>query len=266
MPTAMRKWLFTIARLFLVLLVFSFVFMSAQANRSKWKLVWSDEFNEKGYLDTTVWSKIPRGAVHWKRYMSDYDSCYAVKDGNLVLRGILNETLKNDTAPYITGGVCTKGKNLFNGTGRLEIKAQIRGIQGAWPAIWMVAENTPWPHGGEIDIMENTNNRATIEQTVHSYYTYTLKQKSPIQTNAYKIVPGSYNIYAVEFYPDSLCFYVNGKHTLTYPRINTDLEGQFPFYQPYYLMLDMQFTSKVKKEDLPAEMWVDWVKYYKKEE
>ena len=128
----------------------------------------------------------------------------------------------------------------------------------------MVAENVSWPHGGEIDIMENTNNRASIEQTVHSYYTYTLKQKYPKQTCAYKIVPGTYNIYAVEFYPDSLCFYVNGKHTLTYPRIQTKFEGQFPFYQPYYLMLDMQFTSKVKKEDLPTEMWIDWVRYYKK--
>lgn len=262
----MKNCLFTIEGLFLALLAFPFVFMSAQSNRSKWKLVWSDEFNEKGYLDTAIWSKIPRGAVHWKRYMSDCDSCYAVKDGNLILRGILNETLKNDTAPYITGGVCTKGKNLFDGTGRLEIKAQIRGIQGAWPAIWMVAENTPWPHGGEIDIMENTNNSATVEQTVHSYYTYTLKQKFPLQTSAYKIVPGSYNIYTVEFYSDSLCFYVNDKQTFTYPRIKTKMEGQYPFYQPYYLMLDMQFTSKVKKEDLPAEMWVDWVRYYKKEE
>ena len=92
---------------------FFFTLAIAQSNQSNWKLVWSDEFNEKGYLDTTIWSKIPRGAVHWKRYMSDYDSCYAVKEGNLVLRGILNETLKNDTAPYITGGVCTKGRNLF---------------------------------------------------------------------------------------------------------------------------------------------------------
>ena len=236
----------------------------AQMNQDKWKLVWSDEFDLENVIDTTVWSKIPRGASPWKRYMSDYDSCYSVKNGNLILRGIVNSVLKNDTAPYLTGGVYTKGRNLFMG-GRLEIRAQIRGCQGAWPAIWMLAENISWPDGGEIDIMENTSNEAKIYQTVHSYYTYTLKQKYPSQYHYYEIVPGSYNIYAVEFYPDSLCFYVNNEHNFTYPRIRTDLRGQFPFNQYYYLLLDMQFTSKVKKDVLPAEMWIDWVRYYKSE-
>ncbi len=35
-------------------------------------------------------------------------------------------------------------------------------------------------------------------------------------------------------------FAVNHRHTYTYPRIDTDKEGQFPFYQPYYLLIDMQ--------------------------
>lgn len=47
--------------------------------------------------------------------MSYYDSCYAMQDGNLILRGIANHTQKNDTAPYLTGGVYTKGKKLFTG-------------------------------------------------------------------------------------------------------------------------------------------------------
>lgn len=42
--------------------------------------------------------------------MSDFDSCYTMRDGNLVLRGLVNYSLPADTAPFITGGVYTKGK------------------------------------------------------------------------------------------------------------------------------------------------------------
>ena len=58
------------------------------------------------------------------------------------------------------------------------------------------------------------------------------------------------------------------RHTYTYPRIDTDKEGQFPFYQPYYLLIDMQlggsWVGAVDPKELPVEMWVDWVKYYEK--
>ena len=119
--------------------------------KGTWKLVWQEEFDNKAGFDTTSWSKIPRGTADWNNYMSDFDSCYAVRDGNMVLRGIVNYTQKNDTAPYLTGGIYTKGKKLFTG-GRVEIKAKLQGARGAWPAIWMLPENAKWPDGGEIDI------------------------------------------------------------------------------------------------------------------
>ncbi len=45
--------------------------------------------------------------------MTDFDSCYAMREGKLVLRGIVNQVQRNDTAPYLTGGVYTKGKKAF---------------------------------------------------------------------------------------------------------------------------------------------------------
>ena len=65
--------------------------------KGTWKLVWQEEFDNKAGFDTTSWSKIPRGTADWNNYMSDFDSCYAVRDGNMVLRGIVNYTQKNDT-------------------------------------------------------------------------------------------------------------------------------------------------------------------------
>ena len=82
------------------------------------------------------------------------------------------------------------------------------------------------------------------------------------------IHPDRYNIFAVEMYPDSLSFYVNDVHTFTYPRIQTKEEGQFPFNQPFYLLIDMQlggsWVGAVSPEDLPVEMEVDWVRFYQR--
>ena len=82
------------------------------------------------------------------------------------------------------------------------------------------------------------------------------------------IHPDRYNVFAVEMYPDSLSFFVNDVHTFTYPRIRTQKEGQFPFNQPFYLLIDMQlggsWVGAVNPKDLPVEMEVDWVRFYQR--
>ncbi len=189
-----------------------------------------------------------------------------MRDGNLVLRGIRNLSVKNDTAPYLTGGVYTKGKKAFHG-GRIEICAKLQGGGGEWPAFWMLPVEGQWPRGGEIDIMERLNFDDFAYQTVHSYYTKVSgSENEPPHYGTNKINPDDYNIYSVEIHPDSLVFAINNNHTFTYPRIETDKEGQFPFYQPYYLLIDMQlggsWVGSVNPDDLPVEMAIDWVKYY----
>ena len=149
--------------------------------------------------------------------MTDFDSCYAMREGKLVLRGIVNQVQPNDTAPYLTGGVYTKGKKAFI-NGRIEICAKLNAAKGAWPAIWMLPEKAAWPSGGEIDIMERLNNDSIAYQTVHSHYTYTLGiTENPKSHSTGPIYPDRYNVYAVEMYPDSLSFYINDMHTFTYP-------------------------------------------------
>lgn len=235
---------------------------------SGWALTWEENFNQKRSFDANIWSKIPRGKSDWNNYMTDFDSCFAMRKGNLILRGIVNHTQKNDTAPYLTGGVYTKGKKAFS-NGRLEICAKLNAAKGAWPAIWLLPEKAPWPSGGEIDIMERLNSDTIAYQTVHSHYTYTLGIKENPKSHATgPIHPDLYNVYAVEMYPDSISFYINDIHTFTYPRIETDKEGQFPFDKPFYLLIDMQlggsWVGAVDAKDLPVEMEVDWVRFYQR--
>ncbi|MCL2742496.1 MAG: DUF6067 family protein [Planctomycetaceae bacterium] len=236
---------------------------AASTNTKGWQLVWEDNFDK---LDDKVWSKIPRGRSDWNNYMSDYEPLYDVKDGKLILRGMVNPGLPNDDVPFITGGVYTKDKKGF--LGKIEIKAKLGNAKGAWPAFWLLPfdKNAKYPNGGEIDIMERLNGEGIAYQTVHSFYTLNLKQSKPPKGGTGPIHNNEYNVYAVELFPDKLVFSINGKHTLTYPKIETDLEGQFPFNQPYYLMLDMQlggnWVGAVDPKDLPVEMYIDWVRYY----
>jgi beta-glucanase (GH16 family) len=231
-----------------------------------WKVVWEENFDRDDVIDEFIWSKIPRGSSDWQRHMSDYDALYDVKNGNLILRGMVNPGLPGDTMPYITGGIYTKDKKGFY-QGKLEIRAKIGNAQGAWPAFWMLPfDNERWPRGGEIDIMERLNSDAIAYQTVHSHYTYNLKQREPKPGATAPIHKDEYNIYGIELYADSLVFRINGNHTMTYPRIETEHEGQFPFNRPFYLLLDMQlggsWVGEVNPNDLPVEMYIDWVRFY----
>lgn len=235
-----------------------------------WKLVWQDNFNQSGSFDTTKWSKIDRGWADWDNYMSHYDGCYDMRKGNIVLRGMVNPDTQSDTAKYITGGVTTMGKKVFQ-NGLIEIRAKLQGARGAWPAIWMLPEEGSWPDGGEIDIMERLNSDDIAYQTIHTHYTYTLNiREEPLSHSTGAINPNDYNVYSAELHRDSITFYINGKKTFSYPRIKTDKQGQFPFDRPYYLLVDMQlggsWVGQVNAADLPIEMLVDYVRFYQRPE
>ena len=245
---------------------------------NKYKLVWQDDFKGKTF-DAKSWSKIQRDGPDWKRHMSYDDRLYEVKDGKLILHGVNNDgsykydlngdgQLEADTARFVTGGLYTKHKKTIE-YGKVEVRAKLGQAQGAWPAIWMLPDrDVAWPNGGEIDIVEHLNYDSVAYQTVHTHYTHTLNQKTnPPHFTTGKIDTEGYNVYAVEILPDELIFSINGKKTFSYPRIQTDKEGQYPFGAPFYLLIDMQiegsWVGKADPSQLPVKMEIDWVKMYK---
>lgn len=252
----------------LVVTLCIFVSCTQTETKNGYIVVWEENFEDSTKLEQH-WSKIPRGKSDWNNYMSDYDGLYEVQSGNLILKGKKNTFLPNDSVPYITGGVYTKDKMYF-GHGRIEVKAKLFGARSAWPAIWLLPKDDKWPHGGEIDMMERLNNDNYIYQTVHSDYTVNQGIKdNPKSGIVAHIKPDNYNVYAVELYPDSVSFFVNETHTFTYPRIETDKSGQFPFGdKEFYILIDMQlggsWVGPVNEQDLPTEMHIDWVRFLQK--
>ncbi|CAN5139996.1 hypothetical protein BH20BAC1_BH20BAC1_02230 [soil metagenome] len=136
--------------------------------------------------------------------------------------------------------------------------------------MWMLAEKGKYgayPMNGEIDIMEHLNFDSIIYQTVHSYYTLELKQdKIPPHYDTARMKVNNYNTFGLEWSPDKLQFTLNGKKTFTYPRLKNVDSRQWPFDQPFYIMIDQQlggnWVGDVDPAQLPVHMIVDWIKVY----
>ena len=247
----------------------NYIYVQKQkSGKSMWKLVWQDDFNGTT-IDSTKWSKIPKGGSDWNKHMSSDPACYGQSDGKLYLKGIKNPDTLTDPRPYLTGGLYTKGKFAYQ-YGKIEIHAKLECAQGAWPAMWMLAEKDKYgryPNNGEIDIMEHLNSDKIIYQTTHSHYTLNLKQKdNPPHSGTAKLDIDSFNTFGLEWYPDKLVFTLNGVETFRYPRIAGVDPSQWPYDQPFYVMIDQQlggsWVGKVNPDQLPVQMIVDWVRVY----
>lgn len=238
--------------------------------REGWKLVWHDEFDGERLSDE--WTRIPRfpNPSEWNKYMSTDDRLFKVQDGKLILYGLVNDYLPQDTAHYLTGGVYTRGKVLFQ-RGRLDIRLKMDDASGAWPAAWLLPEGQ-WPYGGEIDIMERLNYDTIAYQTVHSYTTEydTIARKSQYWGSKGPIKRGDWNVYSVELYEDSMSFFINDRHTFTYRKEPELGPKQYPYDRPMYLLIDMQlgghWVGRVNPKELPYRYQIDYVRFYKKEE
>lgn len=239
-----------------------------QRSETQWKLVWSDDFSA-ATLDTSKWSLVPEGKSDWNRHMKASSDLYSMQNGCIVLYGIRNQDTISDVRPFLTGGIFSKDKFAFQ-YGKIEIRAKLGTAQGAWPAMWMLAateKHGAYPRNGEIDIMEHLNHDTLVYQTVHSYYTLELKQQDhPPHYATAPIHPDEFNTYGLLWYPDRLVFTVNGAERFTYPRVSGADPSQWPFDQPFYLLIDQQlggsWVGKVDPAQLPVEMTVDWVRVY----
>ncbi|MEG1574861.1 MAG: glycoside hydrolase family 16 protein, partial [Bacteroidales bacterium] len=242
---------------------------------SEWKLDWEENFNS-GTLDLKTWSKIggptPGNNPDWLKNMSTYDGCFDFRDGSIVLKGIRNpgEAITGDKRTYLCGGIETFNKKDFM-RGKIEIRAKHTSAQGAWPALWMMPQYSTYGPSvySEIDISEHLNYENIIYQTLHTNYTMNVNKENPLAhvTPAYTN-KNDYNTYGADMGKDTVKLMFNGIVTMAYPR--TGAKDQFPFNQEYFLMLDMQlgggWVGPVTGVDLPVEMLIDWVKFYKKDE
>ena len=260
----------------ILLVVFCFIFNSCTKAQTqyerKYKLVWSDEFDDKS-IDTSSWSFMKRIPYSCGQYWSSNSSLYKVGKGRIRLYAKRNNMIEqHDTAHYLTAAISTEHKRTIK-YGKIEVRAKVKGAIGSWPAIWTLREDgqndVKSPRYAEIDLMEYLDRNDFAYQTVHTAFTLKNKKfKNQVQS---KIVYEKYNVYTVEILPDAVICGVNGKDTFIYTKDSTELnESQFPFGIACYLMIDMQvgttstnsWIKKVDPKSYPAYMDIDYVRFY----
>jgi beta-glucanase (GH16 family) len=253
-------------RFVLFITVFSIIILSCteqgkedtDKERKGWTLVWEEDFDEP--LNESSWTKIPKSKNSRQKFSSKNDGLYVNQNKNLVLRGVTN-FIANDTMPFLTGGVFRecfqRGEKK-----RVEIKARINTVADAMPYLSLI------PSGGEsnisINLMEQFGLDEFIYQSVSSEYTTTGRMvDNPPSIVLIGVNPNQYHIYGVEKYQDSLVFFVDGVRTRKYPRILTELPGQFPFDDVSFdLHVGVSLSKEANPVLLPVDMFIDWVRYY----
>ncbi|MFV8828240.1 family 16 glycosylhydrolase [Alkalihalobacterium sp. APHAB7] len=285
--------------LFLVFLLlgsnFSFMKGTASAegtgggDERDWTLVWEDEF-EGDQLDSSKWSyDIGNGFYDdngtfisgWgnEELQSYQEENVRVENGQLIIQA-KEETVsdENGTYNYTSGKIHTQGK-FSQKYGRFEAKMALPAGQGFWPAFWMMPEDDvygSWAASGEIDIMENAG--ATphkIGGAIHyggqwPNNTYTAKDYYFPEG---KDVTDS-NVYAVEWEPGEIRWYVNGELYQTLNNWSSTGIGNSepfaypaPFDQEFYLILNLAVGgwyggNPDETTPFPGEMVVDYVRVY----
>lgn len=149
-----------------LLLVAALLPLSAQ-QREVGCLIWHDEFDGSGPLDATWWQAEAGFVRNEEDQWYQSDNAYR-QDGLLVLEARLDSIpnphydagapgsdwrRSRPFARYSSASVHTRGRFSFR-FGRLEVRARIPAVCGAWPAIWLLGNEMEWPSNGEIDVME----------------------------------------------------------------------------------------------------------------
>ena len=240
-----------------------------------WKLIWSDEFDANGAVDSTKWNyRI------WKpgRVNEELQAYTNRIENSEVKNSCLTITALNDSSGgshYTSARLVTDGKFEFT-YGKVEVRAMIPGGIGSWPAIWMLGSNIDkvgWPDCGEIDIMEYVGfNPNFIHGTAHAKNYYWKIDKQQTKFIPVSGVETEYHRYGIEWYEDRIDFLFDGEVYFTaVPKggDKNDLDA-WPFSLPHFLILNVAVgggwggQKGIDESAFPMEMKVDYVRVYQK--
>lgn len=236
-----------------------------------YRLVWHDEFS-KGTQLSADWVYEVKGAGWVNREEQNYINSPRVAS---IDHGKLRITCFRDTDGKIySGRVYAKPQTGWK-YGYFEARIKLPSGKGTWPAFWMMPSShdsraNPWPHCGEIDIMEEVGVDANnVSATVHcTKYNNT---NTPTEHAAMYLptAESDYHVYACEWTPQYIEFFVDGKPLLKYADDGSG-KDQWPFDVAFYPILNLAFGGTwggykgVDYSCLPATMWVDYVRVFQK--
>jgi beta-glucanase (GH16 family) len=244
-----------------------------------WTLVWSDEFDrpDGSSPDASKWA-YDVGGNGWGNHELEYYTKRLknarIEKGNLVITAQKESFAGDDGVirDYTSARLKTQGF-FAQAYGRIEARIKIPEGQGMWPAFWMLGEDIPsvgWPTCGEIDIMENIGKEpATVHGSLHGPSTTapTSDLTSILTLPAGQKFANDFHLYAVEWSPSTIRFYVDANLYATFGSSDWPAGGNWVFDHPFFILLNLAVGgawpgSPDASTKFPQSMLVDYVRVY----
>ena len=244
-----------------------------------WTLTWSDEFNgpDGSAVDSSKWV-METGGGGWgnqelEYYTSRPQNAY-LQNGNVVIKVLEEKYTGADgiTRNYTSARLKTQGK-VAQKYGRFEARIKIPRGQGIWPAFWMLGDNidtVQWPACGEIDIMENIGKEPSIVHgTIHGPgYSGDKGIGSPYALPGDQRFADDFHVYAVEWEPEVIRFYVDDHLYATRTPAELPTGTKWAYDHPFFLLLNVAVGgpwpgSPDATSTFPQKMLVDYVRVYR---
>jgi beta-glucanase (GH16 family) len=246
-----------------------------------WTLAWSDEFSapDGSSPDSKKWTYDIGGngwGNHELEYYTKRPENVHVEKGNLVITARKASFAGADgvSRDYTSARLKTIG--LFvQSYGRFEARIKIPEGQGMWPAFWLLGQDIPsvgWPKCGEIDIMENVGKEpATVHGSLHgpSSTGATSDMTSIFSLPTGQNFADDFHLYAVEWEPDVVRFYVDANLYATFRSSDWPAGGKWVFDHPFFIILNLAVGGDWPgppdaSTNFPQSMLVDYVRVYTK--
>lgn len=258
------------------------------------KLVWSDEFNTDGLLDSKVWNYEEGFKRNHEAQLYQKANAYC-KDGNLVIEARKEKKSRRNPGfrknssrwpeniekiHYTSASVNTAEKKEFL-YGRVEVRAKIPTAGGAWPAIWLLGRGMDWPSNGEIDMMEYYRRQGVPHILANACWgtdkPWTAKWNS-------KAIPfthftdrdaqwaDKFHVWRMDWDEQSIRLYLDDEllnEISQAEAVNGKLgNGEQPFKKPQYLLLNLALGGdnggEIDDSALPMKYLIDYVRVYQK--
>ncbi len=277
-------------RLCLVAAIISF---NASAQRLQadtaggYRLVWQDEFNQKGTPDSTRWQYehgfVRNHELQW--YQAENANC---TNGNLVIKA---ERVKKPNPNYkpqstdwrtnreyieYTAASLNTRRSASWKYGRFIMRARIDTAAGLWPAYWTLGKDGQWPSNGEIDIMEYYRGKLLANIACGTAKPYTAKwysETTPIKD--FKDVQWSrkYHVWRMDWDSTAISLFVDDRllnRVKLDDLVNRDGTGINPFKQPHYILVNLALGGDnggdPSKTSFPRKYEIDYIRVYQKKD
>ena len=244
-------------------------------------LVWSDEFNYTGSVDSNKWHHqiIPIiNGTDWangeqQHYTNRLTNSY-VNNGSLKIKAIReNYTYNNSTKLYTSARLNSKFAFQY---GRVDVRAKLPAEAGTWPAIWTLGANinetgnyfgstygsVGWPVCGEIDIMEQNGwDKTNLIGHLHYSNSNTNSYQNEGATTYINDSSGEYHIYSLIWTENTIQILLDD--VVFFERENTQ---EIPYDNLHYLLLNIamggNLGGSIPSNFTESIMEIDYVRVY----